>query len=178
MRTHNFVLAALTALTWGLAGPALALDAVQLPSLFSQPVFLTAPTGDARLFIVEKGGRIQVLDNGVKSTYLDISTLVNTSGERGLLGMAFDPGFASNGRFYVDYIDQITRNTVVAAYTAPLPTANSADPASAKLIISVVQPAGLENHKAGWIGFRTPASYTSPLATEAGATTPTTWHKI
>ena len=48
MRTHNFVLAALTALTWGLAGPALALDAVQLPSLFSQPVFLTAPTDDAR----------------------------------------------------------------------------------------------------------------------------------
>lgn len=154
MKTHNFVLAALSALTWGLAGPALALDAVQLPSLFSQPVFLTAPTGDARLFVVEKGGRIQVLDNGVKSIYLDISTLVNTSGERGLLGMAFDPGFASNGRFYVDYIDQITRNTVVAAYTAPLPAANSADPASAKLIISVVQPAGLENHKAGWIGFR------------------------
>jgi glucose/arabinose dehydrogenase len=131
-----------------------ALDSVLVGSGFSQPVALTAPAGDSRLFIVEKAGRIQVMANGASSTYLDISAQVDAEGERGLLGLAFDPDFAANGRFYVNYIDKATKNTVVAAYTAPSAAANSVDPASAKPIISITQPAGLSNHKAGWIGFR------------------------
>ena len=130
-----------------------ALDSVLVGSGFSQPVALTAPAGDSRLFIVEKAGRIQVMANGASSTYLDISAQVDAEGERGLLGLAFDPNFAANGRFYVNYIDKATKNTVVAAYTAPSAAANSVDPASAKPIISITQPAGLSNHKAGWIGF-------------------------
>jgi glucose/arabinose dehydrogenase len=131
-----------------------ALSTVLVGSGFDQPVALASPAGDSRLFIVEKAGRIQVMANGATSTYLDISAQVDAEGERGLLGLAFDPDFAANGRFYVNYIDKATKNTVVAAYTAPSAAANSVDPVSAKPIISITQPAGLSNHKAGWIGFR------------------------
>ncbi len=87
------------------------------------------------------------------STYLDITGLVDSSGERGLLGLAFDPAFASNGRFYVDYIDK-SQNTVVSAFTALSSSAVSVDSASEKNILTVQQLAGESNHKAGWIGFR------------------------
>ena len=137
--------------TLALAGAAHAQAATLVASGFSQPLFLTAPVGDSRLFVVEKGGRIQVLDNGVKSLWLDISTQVDTAGERGLLGLAFDPGFASNGRFYVDYIDKTTLNTVVASYTVN--GSGTVNLASARTILTVAQPAGLSNHKGGWIGF-------------------------
>ena len=131
-----------------------ALSTTLVGSGFSEPVALTAPAGDSRLFIVEKSGRVQLLDNGARSTYLDISAQVDTEGERGLLGLAFDPNFAANGRFYVNYVDKATKNTVVAAYTAPSAASNTADAASAKTVITIAQPAGLSNHKAGWIGFR------------------------
>jgi glucose/arabinose dehydrogenase len=143
----KFLLAA--ALTLGVTAPAL--SATLVASGFNQPLFLTAPTGDSRLFVVEKGGRIQVLDNGVKSLWLDLSGQVDTAGERGLLGLAFDPGFASNGRFYVDYIDKTSLNTMVASYTVN--ASGGVNLASARTIITVAQPAGLSNHKAGWIGF-------------------------
>lgn len=141
----------LLAAALALTGSVPALAATLVASGFNQPLFLTAPTGDSRLFVVEKGGRIQVLANGVKSTWLDISTQVDTNGERGLLGLAFDPGFASNGRFYVDYIDKTTLNTVVASYTVN--ATGAVNLASARTIITVAQPAGLSNHKGGWIGF-------------------------
>ncbi len=131
------------------AGTALAYDLVG--SGYSQPVFLTAPTGDSRLFVVEKGGRVKTQLGGSVSTWLDLSASVNTAGERGLLGLAFDPGFASNGRFYVDYIDKTTLNTVVASYTTN--ASGGVDVASARTILTVAQTGGFSNHKAGWIGF-------------------------
>jgi glucose/arabinose dehydrogenase len=122
----------------------------------SRPLFATSPNGDSRLFIVEQGGLIKILENGaVRSTpFLDLSGSVNTDGERGLLGMAFDPHFATNRRFYVDYIDKTTLNTVVATYQASAAQHNIADAASGQTVITIAQPAGLNNHKAGWIGFR------------------------
>lgn len=136
------------------AAPALALQAVQLPVSFSQPLFLTAPANDSRLFVVEKTGRIQLLQGNSVSTYLDLSGLVDTDGERGLLGLAFDPGFASNGRFFVDYIDKTSHNTMVASFTAPSAASSVADAGSRSTVITVAQPPGRDNHKAGWIGFR------------------------
>jgi glucose/arabinose dehydrogenase len=70
---------------------------------FDNPVFATSPPGDPRLFVVERPGFIQVLHNGTVTQFLDIHTMVNTDGERGLLSMAFDPKYASNGLFYVYY---------------------------------------------------------------------------
>jgi len=70
---------------------------------FDQPVFATSPPGDPRLFVVERPGYIQVVDNGIVSQFLDIHTRTTTEGERGLLSMAFDPNYSANGLFYVFY---------------------------------------------------------------------------
>ncbi|MCZ4316417.1 PQQ-dependent sugar dehydrogenase [Comamonadaceae bacterium G21597-S1] len=146
---------AIAALVAGTAvsGPVAALQSTLLPQSFDTPVFLTAPAGDSRLFIVEKAGRIQMLDNGVLSTYLDLSGQVNSAGERGLLGLAFDPDFGNNHRFYVNYIG-IDFDTKVSAFTAPSASAASVDIATGQTVLSIAQPAGRDNHKAGWIGFR------------------------
>ncbi len=141
----------------GLVAPAAAnLQTQIVASGFNQPLFATAPEGDARLFVVEKGGLIRIIDSGaIRATpFLNISALVNTSGESGLLGMAFDPDYATNRRFYVNYIDNATRNTVVATYQASLANPNVADVLTRQTVITVAQPAGRDNHKGGWIGFR------------------------
>jgi len=147
------------------ASSALAVEARLVASGLSQPLFVGAPTGDTRLFIVQKGGQILVRQpDGTTSTFLDIGStganLINTSGERGLLGLAFDPNFAQAGAagfgtFYVDYVDRSSsNNTVVARYQVSASNPNVADPGSRQTVISVLQPSGLDNHKAGWIGFR------------------------
>src|SRR5262245_36963256 len=70
---------------------------------FDQPIFVTSPSGDPRLFVVERPGYIQVLHDGTRSQFLDIHTRTTTDGERGLLSMAFDQHYATNGLFYVFY---------------------------------------------------------------------------
>jgi glucose/arabinose dehydrogenase len=132
------------------------LDLSPVASGLSGPLFLTAPAGDERLFIVERGGQIKLWESGLvqPTPFLDISTLVDSAGERGLLGLAFDPDYASNRRFFVNYIDKTSLNTVVASFTVPLATPNQADLASRQTVLTVAQPAGRNNHKAGWIGFR------------------------
>lgn len=153
----RFVLArwsAAVALVVAMSG-AHALSGAVVASDLSQPVYLTAPTGDNRLFVLEKGGLVKIIANGqtLATPFLDLSAKVDTAGERGLLGLAFDPGYASNGRFYVNYIDKTTLNTVVERYTVANPSSNVANAGSAQSVISIPQePYG--NHKAGWLAFR------------------------
>jgi hypothetical protein len=113
------------------------------------PVFATAPAGDPRLFIVEQTGRILIFADGAvqREPFVDLSGSISTGGERGLLGLAFHPDFASNGRFFVNFTDP-DGNTQVVGYTA---TDGVADPASAAPLLSVDQPYG--NHNGGWLGF-------------------------
>jgi glucose/arabinose dehydrogenase len=120
---------------------------------FDQPTFVAAPRGDTRLFVVEKTGRIRLMKNGVVSTFLDLSASVATDGERGLLGLAFDPQYATNGRFYVDYVDRTTLQTKIARYRVSSLTPDLADPASRQEIIAIDQEP-YTNHKGGWIAFR------------------------
>ena len=85
---------------------AAALDLQSIGPSFDQPVFATSPPGDPRLFVVERPGSVQVVNGGTATEFLDIQTLVGTNpavDERGLLSMAFDPNYASNGLFYVFY---------------------------------------------------------------------------
>jgi len=147
---------ALAATAWVLAFPAAALETRVLATGFNAPVFATAPDGDSRLFVVEKGGLVRILQNGsiLATPFLDIRSQVDTSGERGLLGMAFDPNFAANRRLYVNYIDKTTLSTVVATYQVSVGQANLVDASTRQTVITVAQPAGRDNHKAGWIGFR------------------------
>jgi glucose/arabinose dehydrogenase len=115
------------------------------------PVALTAPDGDPRLFVVEQPGRIRVIRGGtlLPRPFLDLTAGVRAGGERGLLGLAFHPRFAENGRFYVDYTDR-NGDTRVERYTAA-PGADTADPASAQLVLAVTQP--YANHNGGDVAF-------------------------
>jgi len=126
-------------------------QATRVFSGLSSPVGLEAPPGDtARVFIVEKTGRIMIAKHGVllARPFLNIGALVSTGGEQGLLGLAFHPQYASNGKFYVDYTN-VTGDTRVASYSV------SSDPDSAiptgTPILSVVQP--FSNHNGGRITF-------------------------
>jgi len=130
------------------------LDTRLIASGLTQPVFATAPLADGRVFVVEKGGVIKSVLGGISSNFLSIN--VATSGEQGLLGLAFDPqyglaGSVGQGRFFVNYIDPLNGDSVVASYRAAGAVAN---PASRVEVLRFDQPNGLDNHKAGWIGFK------------------------
>jgi glucose/arabinose dehydrogenase len=81
------------------------LSAQQIVEGLESPVYLTAPKNDPRLFIVEQPGRIRIVKDGalLATPFLDITARVVSGGERGLLSLAFDPAYATNGRFYVYY---------------------------------------------------------------------------
>ncbi len=116
---------------------------------FSRPVSI-ANNGDSRLFIVEKVGRIWVLDSlGNKQTdaFLNISTKVKSSGnEQGLLGLAFHPDYANNGYFFVNYI-KTDGHTRVARFSRSTANPNVADPNSELVILEQNQP--YSNHNGG-----------------------------
>ena len=115
------------------------------------PVDLQVPRGDrARLFVVEQPGRIRIIRNGaVAATFLDIVGRVGSGGERGLLGLAFHPRYAENGRFFVNYTDR-GGDTHIAEFRAA-PASDAADPASERLILFVPQP--FANHNGGGMAF-------------------------
>ncbi len=117
----------------------------------SQPLYVTAPAGDDRLFIVEKTGRIRIWKNGtvLSTPYLDLSALVSGGGEQGLLGLAFHPDYATNGRFYVNYTDTAGDTRIVEYRVSSDP--DVADPATARTVLTVDQPYG--NHNGGMIDF-------------------------
>src|SRR5678816_835134 len=87
------------------ASSTFSLRAQQIVEGLASPVYLTAPKNDPRLFIVEQAGRIRIVKAGalLATPFLDITTRVVSGGERGLLSLAFDPAYATNGRFYVYY---------------------------------------------------------------------------
>jgi glucose/arabinose dehydrogenase len=85
---------------------------------FTLPVgFVQDPTDRDVQYVVEQGGRIRVVRNGVvlPTDFLDLSATVSKGGERGLLGLAFAPNYATSGRFFVNFTD-LAGNTVVARF--------------------------------------------------------------
>jgi hypothetical protein len=115
----------------------------------NQPLFLTAPMGDARLFVLEKGGNIRIISNGTLLNDPFLSLNVSTSGERGLLGLAFDPNYAVNGRFFVNYTDS-GGDTRIEEYFAT-PGSNTADPAVKQTVLTITQHQ--TNHNGGMLEF-------------------------
>lgn len=130
--------------------PTLSLKLVE--SGFVQPVDITN-AGDDRLFIVERAGRIFVIDDGekVNTPFLDIDGRVDSQShsERGLLGLVFHPDYPNTPYFYVNYINN-SGNTTIARFTAD-DTNNIADPTSEFIILTIDQPA--PNHNAGDLNF-------------------------
>jgi glucose/arabinose dehydrogenase len=128
------------------------------------PVLVTAPAGDGRLFVVEQPGRIRIVKDGslLPTPFLDVEAatasrplaerIVNTGDEQGLLGLAFHPDFANNGRFFVHYTANGSDNfysVVVAEYTAE-PGADSAG-TTEKTLLRVPHP--YDNHNGGTVQF-------------------------
>jgi glucose/arabinose dehydrogenase len=125
---------------------------------YSRPVLVTAPRGSSRrIFIVEQTGRIRVAtySNGSwrkLGTFLDIRDRVkSTFGEQGLLGLAFDPDYASNRRFYVNYTRKPDGDTVVAEFRRSTSSANRATKGTARQVIRINQP--YSNHNGGMLAF-------------------------
>lgn len=147
-----------TGLTFpGTPGPASARIARAFPNLtFGSPVFLThAPDGTDRLFVVEVAGRIRVFQNADSAasttTFLDITAQVRSGGEEGLLGLAFDPDYATNGHFYVHYSASSPRRNVISRFSVSATDPDVADAASESVLLQVNQPAG--NHNGGMLAF-------------------------
>jgi glucose/arabinose dehydrogenase len=120
---------------------------------FSNPVEITHPVNDSRLFVLQRFGLIKILNsNGTTNAtpFLDVSSLISTSpgNERGLLGLAFHPNYATNGIFFIDYTNT-SGNTVIARYTV------SANPdvanTSATILMTIPQP--YSNHNGGCLRF-------------------------
>jgi len=114
-------------------------------------LFITgAPGQPGRLFIVQQGGRIRILQNGklIGRPFLDVSRQIAAGGEQGLLGLAFHPDYARNGRFYVDYTNRAGDTRVVEYRRA---SATRANPSSARVLLGVNQP--FANHNGGALAF-------------------------
>ena len=161
MRTP--LLAAVAAALCLVAGAARAQNPlVELVTQADSPSFLADP-GDGRLFISELGGRIRIFANGQlqasNDAFLDLSGLVDHAGEGGMHSFAFDPDFATNHFFYVEYTRTGSGGSplesVIARYTADPNDPNHADPASARIVLTQQSPVGpgFSNHKGGQLQF-------------------------
>lgn len=131
--------------------PASGLQLVEVASGLDQPLYVTAPAGDPRIFVVEQTGKIRIISGGavLPTPFIDLSSKISAGGERGLLSMAFHPNYAQNGWFYVDYTDT-HGDTRVERYRVSA-NANAADPASGQLVLTVAQP--YANHNGGLVMF-------------------------
>jgi glucose/arabinose dehydrogenase len=115
---------------------------------FSAPIYVTAPTGDnTRVFVVERAGKIQVVSNGVRKQFLDITSVVLTGGERGLLSMAFAPDYATSGTFYVFYTTKPSGNVRIEQYHRSAADPDLASPLPDATILD--EPHGASNHNGG-----------------------------
>jgi len=112
-----------------------------------------AGDGSGRLLVAEKPGRVRVVRDGalVAQPLLDIASLVLSGDERGLLGVAFHPRFATTRHLYVNYTRKPDGATVVARYRVPEATPDAADPASAQVLFVIAQP--YANHNGGAVRF-------------------------
>jgi glucose/arabinose dehydrogenase len=124
----------------------------QIATGLTSPVSI-AHTNDSRLFIVEQTGLIVIFDGTrvLDTPFLDIHSLVSCCGERGLLGLAFHPDYAANGRFYV-YYTRTGGDIVLARYTVSAFDPNRADPASGAPLL-VIPHQQFDNHNGGQLQF-------------------------
>jgi len=120
---------------------------------FTSPVDIEHPAEDTRLFVVQQTGAIRILNaNGTvnPTNFLTLTTATISNGsERGLLGLAFHPNYATNGYFYVNYTNT-AGNTVIARYTVSA-NPDVADATSATILLTVAQP--FSNHNGGSLKF-------------------------
>jgi len=136
------------------AAEAQALTTLRVASGLSGPLFVTSPPGDTqRLFIAEfNTGRIKILKNGsvLGTPFLDIGSLVTNNTNFGLLGLTFHPNYASNGYFYIQYVDNSFHPTVSRYQVSANP--DIADSSSAQIVI-VLDDFAIIDHQGGTVAF-------------------------
>jgi glucose/arabinose dehydrogenase len=120
-----------------------------------KPLALEVAPGDTtgRLFVVERGGRVRILRGGAvdKTPFIDLGKKIGRGhDEQGLLGLAFHPGYAKNGRFYLNYTNR-SGDTRVVEYKVSADDPDLADPKSEREIFRLDQP--YANHNGGGIEF-------------------------
>ena len=144
-------IAALAALAFQ-TGSASAKAGVKLKRIgrFESPVYVAAAPGVGGVFVVQKGGVIRLVQGKHRRTFLDISSLVSTNGERGLLSVAFAPGYATSRLFYI-YFTNNTGDIVVAELHAD-PSGRAASPSTMRQLL-VVPHHSESNHNGGQLQF-------------------------
>lgn len=151
-RCSLFLLALLFVACSG-AGTAASLVLEPFASGLKQPISIaSANDGSGRFFVSQQHGQLVIVTRDGKvldKPFLDLSSKVSCCGERGLLGVAFDPNYQSNGFFYVDYTNT-DGNTVIARYQVS-DDPNVAKPDSAKVLLTIQQPQA--NHNGGELQF-------------------------
>ena len=110
------------------------------------PLMLTAPEGDGRLFIVERAGRIRIFDETglIDAPFLDISDMVSLDTEGALAGLAFHPDYKDNGRLFLNYLNH-EEQTIVAEYRVSEDDPNRADPGAVRVLMTIDQPEPIHN---------------------------------
>ncbi|HVK66117.1 MAG TPA: PQQ-dependent sugar dehydrogenase [Polyangium sp.] len=141
----------------GTAEPLPKLKLTELVTGLDRPTYVTGAPGDtSRLFLLEKPGRIRIVNNGnlAQEPFLDISAIVEgQANERGLLGLAFHPDYAQNGRFFVYYTQKANPNGAIAiAEYARGASPDVAVQGSGKVILTIPHP-GYSNHNGGMLAF-------------------------
>jgi hypothetical protein len=114
-----------------------------------------ANDGSKRIFVANKSGLVTILDSTYHNlgTLLNISSLISTTSEKGLLGLAFHPDFKSNGYFFVNYNPAGTNLTRISRFSVINPAANTPASISTEKTIITITGARFENHKAGDLAF-------------------------
>lgn len=118
----------------------------------NSPIYVTAPPGDtSRLFVVERGGRIRVAVDGVMrdTPFLDISSRVQTTGEGGLLSMAFPSDYGTSGKFYVYFVQKSDGDIRIEQFTRSAADPNVADTATPPTLMLDIPHPGFTNHYGG-----------------------------
>ena len=135
-------------------GPLTGVQAEPVTSGLTDPIGITnAGDGSGRLFVNERGGRIRVVNADgtlLGADFVDLSDRTQAGGERGLLGVAFHPEFASNGRLFVHY-SRLGDGATVISELAASDDRVTADGASERIIFTLEQP--FSNHNGGQIAF-------------------------
>ena len=139
--------------------PQLALQLVMSNTSISKPLFMEpAPDDSGRVFLLSQPGRVYVADgvtgDGAAQVWLDIRPQVDDGpNEAGLLGLAFDPGFASNGHVFLSYTRQGPGGleSVVSRFTVDDPATGEPDKGTEIVVLTQDQPWG--NHNGGGIAF-------------------------
>ncbi len=142
------------------AQPTPSLELTRVATGLTSPLYATHAPGDPNnLYIVQQNGHIRILNlntgiinpaSFLLNTQLDDGFGLSTGGERGLLGLAFHPDYATNGRYYVNYTDT-NGHTRVRGYLRSGSDPHLTDAASRTEILFIAQP--FSNHNGGWISF-------------------------